>query len=218
VSVDPPAGPASMRRAYGSRALTEDDLASTWLAQFERWFSEAIALGLPEPNAMILATAAGDGQPNARTVLLKGVDEGGFVLYTNLASRKGEETRENPRAALVFPWHPIERQVRVSGAVRAVEEATADAYFASRPRGAQLGAHASAQSQVIAGRAVLDERLAAAAAAYPGAVPRPPDWGGLRVVPDEVEFWQGRPDRLHDRLRYRRTLAEGEWVVERLAP
>jgi pyridoxamine 5'-phosphate oxidase len=209
---------ARMRRAYRARGLSEDDLAATWLEQFEAWLADAVAAGLTEPNAMVMATADAAGAPSARTVLLKAVDERGFVLYTNLRSRKGRDVAENPRASLVFPWSTVQRQVIVSGAVEAVGDAESDAYFASRPRGSQLGAVASEQSAVIASRAVLDERYAALEARHGPAdpVPRPGHWGGLRVVPVTVEFWQGRPDRLHDRLRYRR--GEDGWDVERLAP
>jgi pyridoxamine 5'-phosphate oxidase len=208
-----------MRGLYAARTLDEADLAPDWLAQFERWLDEAIAAPLPEPNAMILATAGADGRPSARAVLLKVVDERGFVLYTNLESRKGREAAANPHAALVFPWTQLHRQVTVTGDVEPVPDEEADAYFASRPRGSRLGAAASPQSRVIASRAVLDDARAELETRYPeGAeVPRPAHWGGLRVVPDAVEFWQGRPDRLHDRLRYRRT-DDGAWVVERLAP
>jgi pyridoxamine 5'-phosphate oxidase len=208
-----------MRGLYAAHTLDETDLPPHWLGQFERWLDEAIAAPLPEPNAMVLATADAEGRPSARTVLLKVVDERGFVLYTNLESRKGRETAANPYAALVFPWTQLHRQVIVTGAVGRVDDEEADAYFASRPRGSRLGALASPQSQVIPSRAVLDEARAELERRYPeGAdVPRPDHWSGLRVVPETVEFWQGRPDRLHDRLRYRRD-ADGRWVVERLAP
>jgi pyridoxamine 5'-phosphate oxidase len=207
-----------MRGFYAADKLDEDDLAATWLVQFERWLDDAVNAGLPEPNATVLATADDTGRPSARTVLLKVLDERGFVLYTNLESRKGRDTAANPYASLVFPWMALHRQVVVTGAVERVDDKEADAYFASRPHGSRLGALASAQSQVIPSRAVLDEARSQLARRYPegSRVPRPRHWGGLRVVPDSVEFWQGRPDRLHDRLRFRR--AQGEWVVERLAP
>jgi pyridoxamine 5'-phosphate oxidase len=168
---------------------------------------------------VVLATADEQCRPSARTVLLKGVDEHGFVVYTNLGSRKGRDALANPNAALVFDWIELQRQVVVTGSVERVPDEEADAYFASRPRGSQIGAHASAQSSVIASRDELEEACAAAAARHPESepVPRPPHWGGLRIAPDSVEFWHGRPNRLHDRLRYRRE-PSGVWVIERLAP
>jgi pyridoxamine 5'-phosphate oxidase len=207
----------AMRREYVATGLCEEDLADTWLRQFERWLADAVAGGMPEPNAMSLATAGADGRPGVRTVLLKGVDERGFLLFTNYASRKGRELGANPRAALLFPWLELQRQVVVDGTVERISDAQSDAYFVSRPRGAQLGAAASPQSQVIASRDVLEDARAELERAHPDAVPRPAHWGGLLVIPDSVEFWQGRPDRLHDRLRFRRD-AGGAWVVERLAP
>jgi pyridoxamine 5'-phosphate oxidase len=208
-----------MRRDYTERgALLETDLAADWPAQFAAWFADAAAFGLPEPNAMIVATASTDGRPSARTVLLKGYDVRGFVFYTNYTSRKGSEAAENPAASLVFPWFPMQRQVIVAGAVERVSRAETEAYFATRPRGSQLGAWASPQSQVVPDRAAVEAGLAAATERF-GAdrpVPPPPHWGGLRVLPETVEFWQGRSNRLHDRLRYRRT--GSDWVVERLAP
>lgn len=211
--------PAGMRRDYTERgALLETDLAAGWPEQFGRWFSDALEFALPEPNAMIVATAGASGRPSARTVLLKGYDERGFVFFTNYTSRKGTELAENPYASLVFPWFPMQRQVIVCGAVEKVERAETEEYFASRPRGSQLGAWASPQSDVVPDRQTVDAGLAAAAERFgaDGDVPAPPHWGGLRVVPETVEFWQGRSNRLHDRLRYR--VAEAGWVVERLAP
>jgi len=207
-----------MRRVYALGGLHESDLAGDPIAQFRRWFDDAVAAGLPEPNAMVLATSSRDGVPAARTVLLKGCDERGFAFYTNLGSAKARDVRDNPRAALVFPWHPLERQVRVTGAVVSLDPDEAAGYFASRPRESQLGAWASEQSAVIAGREALEEQFAAAEQRWPGGTPVPlPDfWGGYRVVPATVEFWQGRENRLHDRLRYRRDGAR--WLVERLAP
>jgi pyridoxamine 5'-phosphate oxidase len=203
---------ASLRRDYAASGLLESDLAGTWHEQFAAWFEQARVLR--EPNAMIVATA--DGAPSARTVLLKAVDERGFVFFTNRTSRKGRELAANPQASLVFPWFDLERQVLVSGAVVPVSAAETEEYFHSRPRGAQLGAWASHQSTVISSRDVLQERVAELEARYPEVVPVPPFWGGLRVVPLTVEFWQGRPSRLHDRLRFRR--AGDVWVVERLSP
>jgi len=219
VTPDTPS-PAAMRRDYTERgALLEGDLAADWPTQFEGWFAEATAFGLPEPNAMIVATADRDGRPSARTVLLKGYDRYGFVFFTNYASRKGTELAENPYLSLVFPWFPIQRQVIVAGRAERVSRAETETYFASRPRGSQLGAWASPQSQVVADRAAVDAGLAAAVERFgeDGPVPPPPGWGGIRVVPETVEFWQGRRNRLHDRLRFRRT--DGDvWIVERLAP
>jgi pyridoxamine 5'-phosphate oxidase len=209
---------AAMRKDYLSADLGEASLAPTWLEQFRRWFAEASGV-VGEPNAMVLATADAAGAPSARVVLLKGLDERGFVLFTNLDSPKGRQALENPRASLVFPWLEMERQVKVLGAVEPVAVQESDAYFASRPRGAQLSATASPQSEVVASREELERLREEVAARYPeGApVPRPHSWGGLRIVPDEVEFWQGRPDRLHDRLVFR-LLEGGEWRVQRLAP
>jgi pyridoxamine 5'-phosphate oxidase len=209
---------AAMRRSYELGGLDESQLASDWLVQFEHWLRDAERAGLEEANAMILATADVAAHPSARTVLLKGLDERGFVFFTGYESRKGRELAENPRAALVFPWYRLHRQVVVEGAVERVSPEESDGYWASRPYGSRLGAVASPQSQVVASRRVLDDASAELAARYPPGsdVPRPERWGGLRVVPDSIEFWQGRPDRLHDRLRFRH---EGDrWVVERLAP
>lgn len=207
---------AKMRRAYGGGSLTEGELAADWLTQLRRWLDDAARAGLPEPNAMVLATAGVDGAPSARTVLLKEADERGLAFFTNLGSRKGRELGENPRAAVVFPWYPMQRQVVIDGLVEPVATDEADAYFASRPRGSRLGALASPQSRPIPGREELEGRYAELDAAHPDSVPRPDWWGGLRVVPEAVEFWQGRADRLHDRLRFRRE-ADG-WLIERLAP
>jgi len=211
--------PADMRRDYTERGeLLESDLAGTWPEQFARWFSDALEFALPEPNAMIVATADAAGRPSARTVLLKGYDERGLVFFTNYTSRKGSDVAENPYASLVFPWFPMQRQVIVCGAVEKVDRAETEAYFASRPRGSRLGAWASPQSRVVPGREAVDAGLAAAVERFgeEGDVPAPPHWGGLRVVPETVEFWQGRSNRLHDRLRFRSV--DGGWVVERLAP
>jgi pyridoxamine 5'-phosphate oxidase len=200
------------------RTLEETELAGSWLEQFERWQAEFGAVAAHEATAMVLATATANGQPSARTVLLKGVDERGFEFFTNLDSRKGTELAANPHASLLFPWYELQRQVIVVGPVEPVEEARADDYFASRPYGSRIGARASRQSSVIEGREVLERAQAELEARYPppGPVPRPERWSGFRVVPETVEFWQGRADRLHDRLRFR--LAGGGWVVERLSP
>ncbi len=209
----------AMRRDYELGALSEEDLAPTWLDQFERWLAEAMEGGEAEPNAVVVATAGADGRTGARTVLLKDVDERGFVFNTNYDSRKGREIAENPRASLVFPWLDVRRQVVVDGTVEHVTPTEADAYFATRPREARISAHASPQSEVVESRDVLERRRDEVAARFPDGVdvPRPDHWGGLRVVPEAVEFWQGRANRLHDRLRYRLD-ESGTWVVERLAP
>jgi pyridoxamine 5'-phosphate oxidase len=209
---------AAMRVAYARAGLDEVSAAADPLEQFARWLQDAIDADLPEPNAMVVATATEDGVPNARTLLLKGVEAGGFAFFTNLGSRKGAELAANPRAALVFPWHALSRQVRVTGPVSALDRAEAADYFASRPRESQLGAWASPQSTVIGSRDDLDARLAEVTARWPEGVevPLPDFWGGYRVAPEEVEFWVGREGRLHDRLRYRRGPAG--WLIERLAP
>ncbi|GAA1590676.1 pyridoxamine 5'-phosphate oxidase [Actinoplanes couchii] len=219
--VTEPPSPAGMRRDYTEwPPLTEDALAADWTGQFAGWFADATAAGLPEPNAMIVATADRAGRPSARTVLLKAYDNQGFVFFTNYESRKGGEATLNPYASLVFPWFPMQRQVIVAGAVERVSRAETEKYFAARPRGSQLGAWASPQSTVLPGPEALDQGLAAAVARFAdGPVAAPPHWGGFRVRPETVEFWQGRSSRLHDRLRFRDTGAAGDgWIVERLAP
>ena len=210
-----------MRRQYEGQGLSEAEATADPLALFSAWFADAAAAGVYEPNAMVLATVDAEGWPQARTVLLKGYDATGLRFFTNTASAKGRALAATPRAALVFPWHAIARQVRVVGEVQPVPAAQVAAYFATRPRDAQLGAWASPQSEVVPSRAELDQVLAAAVERFPpGAeVPVPPGWGGYRVAPVTWEFWAGRPGRLHDRLRYRRTGSSGSaWLRERLAP
>ena len=207
-----------MRRNYDGR-LREADLAPTWVEQFDRWFADAVAAELAEPNAVVVATADADGAPDARIVLMKGYDEAGILFGTSYASTKAAQLAVNPRAALVFPWHPIQRQVRVAGRVERVGAAASDELWNPRPRGAQLAAAASVQSTVVDSREELVERVRLLDEQTPaGVVPRPAEWGGYRVLPDRVEFWQGGPDRLHDRLRFVRDEAEGGWIVQRLAP
>nr|WP_026252419.1 pyridoxamine 5'-phosphate oxidase [Streptomyces sp. PsTaAH-124] len=211
---------ASMRKHYRAEGLSEAELADTPVAQFARWFRQAAAEGrLFEPNAMVVSTADAAGRPSSRTVLLKGFDEQGFVFYTNYDSRKGRDLAENPHISLLFPWHPMARQVIVEGVARRTGREETAAYFRSRPHGSRLGAWASAQSTVITTRGVLDASYAELAARYPEGeeVPVPPHWGGFRVAPRSVEFWQGRENRLHDRLRYVAE-ADGGWRVERLSP
>jgi pyridoxamine 5'-phosphate oxidase len=208
--------PAQLRNEYRQATLDVADVDADPLRQFGRWFDEAVAARLPEPNAMTLATASADGAPAARIVLLKAFDERGFVFYSHYTSRKGHELAANPRAALLFYWIELERQVRIEGAVQPVSAAESDAYFASRPHLSRLGAWASAQSEAIPDRAWLEAQFAAAEARHGEAVPRPPSWGGYCVVPAAMEFWQGRASRLHDRVLYTRT--GDRWARVRLAP
>lgn len=210
---------ASLRREYTLASLDVADVDPDPVAQFHRWFEDARRAEIVEPNAMTLATCTADGVPSARIVLLKEADSRGFVFFTDYRSRKGEELAANPRAALVFLWKEIERQVRVSGTVERVSREESDTYFQSRPLGSRIGAWASRQSAVIPGREWLEDEVARVANAHDGeAVPLPPHWGGFRVSPESLEFWQGRASRLHDRLRYRRGGDGDAWVVERLSP
>ncbi len=207
---------SSRREEYARGGLLEEDLDADPIAMVARWLDEAVAAGLPEPTAMVLATVDPDGGPSARTVLLKGLDERGFVFYTHHTSRKGVALAAEPGCALLFPWHPMQRQVRVEGVAERLADDEVAAYFASRPRGSRIGAHASPQSQVVGGRDELDERYAEADARFGEDVPVPDSWGGYLVRPVLVELWQGRPNRMHDRLVYRR-VADG-WSTVRLAP
>ncbi|MER6674590.1 pyridoxamine 5'-phosphate oxidase [Streptomyces sp. NPDC000983] len=212
--------PAAMRKQYRAAGLAEDELAATPLEQFARWFKQAASEAhLFEPNAMVVSTADAEGRPSSRTVLLKQFDEQGFVFYTNYDSQKARDLAENPYVSLLFPWHPMARQVIVRGVARRTGRDETAAYFRTRPHGSQLGAWASAQSQVVPTRAELDASYAELSARYPQGeqVPVPPHWGGFRVAPQSVEFWQGRENRLHDRLRYV-TRPDGSWRVERLSP
>ena len=211
---------SDLRREYAAGGLHERDLDPDPVGMFRRWMQDAVRAGIHEPNAFVLATGARDGTPTSRIVLLKGLDERGFVFFTNYSSRKGDDLAVNPRCALLFPWHQLERQVRVEGAAERLSDAENDAYFATRPRAAQLGAWASPQSEVVPDRAALDARYEEMVARFgEGDVPRPVHWGGYCVAPEAVEFWQGRLGRMHDRLRYRRGSQPGTgWVVERLAP
>jgi pyridoxamine 5'-phosphate oxidase len=209
---------ADLRKDYSLAGLAEKDLARDPFRQFEKWFQEAEAAKITEPNAASLATATRDGRPSTRTVLLKGVDGRGFVFYTNYESRKGRELDANPRAALMFPWIAFERQVVIEGTVTKVSREEAETYFHSRPLLSQLSAWASAQSTIVSGRKTLEDAFKEVEKKYAGQpVPLPPYWGGYRLAPETVEFWQGRRSRLHDRLRYRRS-EDGGWTVERLSP
>jgi pyridoxamine 5'-phosphate oxidase len=217
----PPVKIADLRTEYMRETLDVKDVAPDPVRQFEHWFDEAVKAQVPEPNAMTLATVDESGRPSARVVLLKGFDARGFVFYTNYASRKGRELAVTPQAALLFFWPDLERQVRIEGTVAKVDPAAADDYYASRPRQARLGAWASPQSEPIASRDVLESRLAEVTERYRHVgdrVPRPPHWGGYLLLPDLVEFWQGRQSRLHDRIRYRRPQPDAAWAIDRLAP
>lgn len=214
---------ARLRRDYEAVGLTEDMLPADPLELFEVWLGDARTAALAEANAMIVSTVGADDTPSSRMVLCKDVDARGFVFFTNFESRKGRELTDNPRVSLLFPWHPLGRQVRVEGSAARVDDRESEEYFASRPRGAQISAWASAQSDVVPDRVALERRVGELDAQYAGTtVPRPPHWGGFRVVPVAIEFWQSRPDRLHDRLLYRRTGNKGgpdaAWTVVRLQP
>lgn len=219
-----PSGPdlGGLRREYGDRGLDTPDLEDDPVAMFRRWFDDAVAAGLHEPNAMVVSTVSAQSRPSSRLVLLKGLDERGFVFYTNLSSRKGEDIDANPHVSLLFPWHDLQRQLRVDGTASRVSTEQSEAYFASRPRESRLGAWASPQSRVVASRSALDERYGGMLARFADVddVPLPPFWGGFRVAPSTVEFWQGRTGRLHDRLVYRRPQDDvlAPWTVERLGP
>jgi pyridoxamine 5'-phosphate oxidase len=213
-----------MREQYRTAGIEPEDFAADPMEQFGRWFADAVAAGILEPNAMVVSTADTEGRPSSRTVLLKQYAARGFVFYTNHTSRKGREIAGNPHIALLFPWHPMARQVLVTGTAAPVNRAETAAYFHSRPHGSQLGAWASEQSQPVASREVLEAQYERLAARYPegSEVPVPPHWGGYLVTPRTVEFWQGRANRLHDRLRYRRgggdPVTQPEWTLERLSP
>jgi pyridoxamine 5'-phosphate oxidase len=223
-SVHPP-GPdglrdvASWRQEYADHGLTEDDLGDDPITAFVAWLDAARVAGLHEPNAMVVSTADPTGAPSSRMVLLKTVDRRGFVFYSNLTSRKGVELRANAQCALLFPWHPLERQVRIEGRASVIDDDEANEYFASRPRGSQLGAWASPQSEVVPSRDYLNDRYQQVTDRFDGLddVPRPPHWSGYLVRPHRIEFWQGRPGRMHDRIRFDR-VDETTWIVERLAP
>lgn len=207
---------ADIRRDYRLQTLNETDAAANPFEQFTAWWAEAISSQIDEVNALTLATATATGKPSARIVLLKGYDEQGFVFFTNYNSKKGEQLLENPFAAIVFFWKELERQVRIEGTITTVAATESDAYFNSRPEGSRIGAWASPQSQVISSRSIIEANAANYEKQFEGNIPRPPHWGGYRLIPDKFEFWQGRSSRLHDRLQYQ--LEDEHWTIERLAP
>jgi pyridoxamine 5'-phosphate oxidase len=207
---------SALRREYRQASLDESDVATSPLVQFDRWFKQSLSVSPAEPNAMTLATCDAQGRPSARIVLIRGYDERGFVFYTNYESHKGKDLPVNNRAALLFFWPELERQIRVQGRVEKVSAADSDSYFRSRPLASRIGAWASPQSQALPSRTSLEARVSAFAAEYGENPPRPAHWGGYRVVPQVMEFWQGRESRLHDRIQYR--LNNGNWIIERLAP
>ena len=208
---------AALRREYSKESLSEHSVQSDPVGQFISWFDEAIGAQVIEPTAMTLATSSANGEPSARIVLLKGVSDRGFIFYSNYSSDKGRNLAENPRATLLFFWPELERQVRIVGSVVQIEEESSDTYFKSRPYESQIGAWTSQQSAVIETREELEQRFASMKDQYPeGNVPRPEWWGGYVVIPEQMEFWQGRPNRLHDRIRYRRL--DAQWIIERLSP
>jgi len=207
---------AAIRRDYRLQTLSEADASANPFEQFMGWWADAVNSQIDEVNAFTLATASSDGKPSARIVLLKGYDEKGFVFFTNYNSKKGEQLLQNPAAAIVFFWKELERQVRIEGAIEKVSATENDEYFNSRPEGSRIGAWASPQSQVISSRSVIEFNASDYEKQFEGNIPRPPHWGGYRLVPDKFEFWQGRSSRLHDRLQYQ--LKDGDWTLERLAP
>jgi pyridoxamine 5'-phosphate oxidase len=211
---------ASLRMEYRKHSLDVTDVHADPFVQFHQWFREAREAEIVEPNAMTLATADADGQPSSRTLLLKGLDERGFTFFTNYASRKGRELDANPRASITILWRELERQVNIGGSIERCSRSESADYFAQRPYGSRIGAHASLQSTAVTSRAWLEERYAELTLQWPegSEVPLPDSWGGYRLIPHSIEFWQGRPSRMHDRIRYRRENTEGAWLVERLSP